>query len=268
MLLITIFLLIFVLYIGALICRSGHPLLADLRRWYYAHRGLHGNGVPENSMAAFRLALQKGYGIELDVHLLKDGGLAVIHDSALARTTGAEGCVEDLTTGELKNYRLEGTDEIIPTLQEVVSLFNCKAPMIIELKAEKGNHNALAEAVCRALEDYRGLYCIESFDPRCIRWLNKNRPHIVRGQLSENFFKDKTTRLPAVLRFVLDNLLANFLTKPDFIAYKFEDRRALSLRLCKELWKVQPVSWTLCNRKDFDTAVSEGSIPIFEGFEP
>ena len=46
---------------------------ASFFRYDYAHRGLHGNGVPENSLSAFALAAEKGYGIELDVHLTLDG---------------------------------------------------------------------------------------------------------------------------------------------------------------------------------------------------
>ena len=98
---IVILLVLILLYLLALCCRTGHPGWQQLTGWHYAHRGLHGNGIPENSMAAFRLALEKGYGIELDVHLLKDGTLAVIHDSALKRTTGAEGRIEDLTKAQL-----------------------------------------------------------------------------------------------------------------------------------------------------------------------
>lgn len=265
---IIILALVICLYLLALMCRTDHKKLPELRKWYYAHRGLHGNGVPENSMLAFRRALEKGYGIELDVHLLKDGNLAVIHDSALKRTTGAEGHIEDLQTADLANYRLEGTDETIPTFGQVLALFSGKAPMIIELKAEGGNHAALAETVCRALEGYDGLYCIESFDPRCIKYLAKNRPDIVRGQLSENFLKDKSSGLPGFLRFVLSNLLTNFVTRPDFIAYKFEDRKSLSPVLCRHWWHAQGVSWTIRNPQDFDIALREGHIPIFEYFEP
>lgn len=268
MTIIIILILLICLYLLALLCRTDHKDLPELRKWYYAHRGLHGNGVPENSMKAFQLALEKGYGIELDLHLLKDGNLAVIHDSALKRTTGAEGRIEDLTVSDLAAYHLEGTDETIPTFEQVLELFAGKAPMIIELKAEGGNQAALAETVCRALEGYQGLYCIESFDPRCILWLTKNRPEIIRGQLSENFLKDKGANLSGVLRFVLTNLLTNFLTRPDFIAYKFEDRKGLSPRLCRHWWHAQGVSWTIRKPQDFDTAVREGYIPIFEYFEP
>ena len=106
--------------------RSGHNGLADLRGWSYAHRGLHREGVPENSMAAFRDALDGGYGIELDIHLLKDGTLAVMHDFDLSRTTGQPGRIEDLTTDELKNYRLEGTEETIPEFMDVLTLYHGK----------------------------------------------------------------------------------------------------------------------------------------------
>lgn len=268
MTIIMILILLAALYLLALKCRTDHKLLPELRKWYYAHRGLHGKGAPENSMAAFRLALEKGYGIELDIHLMSDGKLAVIHDASLKRTTGADGFVEDLTADDLAQYRLEGTEETIPLFEDVLALFDGKAPMIIELKAERGNHAALAEAACKVLESYRGIYCIESFDPRCILWLRKNRPDIVRGQLSYNFVKDKASTLSPVMRFVLTNLLTNFLTQPDFIAYSFTDRKGVSPKLCRSWWKTQPVSWTLRNVSDFQTALQEGNIPIFEGFEP
>ena len=265
---ILVILLMAALYLLALMGRSGHPGLEKLRGWRYAHRGLHGNGVPENSMEGFRRALEKGYGIELDVHLLKDGGLAVIHDSLLVRTTGAEGAVEDLTVAELSDYRLEGTDETIPTLQQVLELYAGRAPLIIELKSEKGNQVALAQAVCAALEGYEGVYCIESFDPRCILWLRKNRPDIIRGQLAEDFLRDKNTKLSLPLRFVLTNLMMNFLTQPDFVAYCFDHRRKLSNRICTKFWKIQSVSWTLRRPEDLEAAEAEGGLPIFEHFEP
>lgn len=268
MTLLWIILLLAVLFALSLMGRTGHPGLPELRTWVYAHRGLHGKGVPENSMHAFELALQKGYGIELDVHLMSDGGLAVIHDSKLERTTGAQGCIEDLTTADLENYHLEGTWESIPQFQQVLELFAGKAPLIIELKAERGNHAALCQAVCQALEGYQGPYCIESFDPRCILWLHKNRPDIIRGQLSQNFLKDKSSNLPWILRFVLTNLMLNFLTQPDFVAYNFQDRSGLAPKLCQKLWSVQSVVWTLRCQQEHDAAVAEDRIPIFEYYQP
>ena len=263
----VILLFLAALYIGALGGRRNNPGLKALQGWNYAHRGLHGKGVPENSMAAFRAALEAGYGIEFDLHLLKDGNLAVIHDSALQRTTGSHGRIEDLTMEELKNYRLEGTDEIIPTFRSLLDLYDGKAPLIVELKPVGGNHAALAEAACRMLESYKGVYCMESFDPRCVYWLKKNRPHIVRGQLAENFFRSGS-KLSAPLKFILSHSLSHFLTRPDFTAYKFADRKNLSTFLCRKLHRMQGVSWTLRTKEEYTEAVEEGWLPIFENFIP
>lgn len=263
----VILLFLAIVYIGCVGGRVGHPGLKDLQGWSYAHRGLHGEGRPENSMAAFRAALEGGYGIEFDLHLLKDGNLAVIHDSLLKRTTGAGGRIEDLTTEDLKNYHLEGTSETIPTFRELLDLYDGKAPLIVELKPVGGNHAQLTETACRMLESYEGVYCMESFDPRCVYWLKKNRPQIIRGQLSENFFKSNST-LSAPLKFILTHSLSHFFTMPDFTAYKFADRKNLGTWICRRLYGVQGVSWTLQTKAEYDTALKEGWLPIFENFRP
>ncbi len=256
-----------VLYVLALCCRSGHSGLSALQGWGYAHRGLHGNGVPENSIAAFRAALEGGYGIELDLHLLRDGNLAVIHDASLRRTAGVDVQIEALSTEDLSAYTLEGTSETIPTFRQVLDLFAGKAPLIIELKPVGDNYAALCAAACQMLADYRGPFCVESFDPRCIVWLRKNQPHIIRGQLSENFCKSKGNLSP-LLKFIMTHQLENFLCLPDFVAYKFADRKTLGNVIVRKFWSAQGVTWTLRTQEDYDTAVSEGWLPIFEGFRP
>lgn len=255
------------MYILSLRGRTGHPGLAQLQGWYYAHRGLHDKDRPENSMAAFRAALEHGYGIELDVHLLKDGNLAVMHDSALLRTTGREGRMEELTTEVLADYHLGGTEETIPEFRRVLELYAGKAPLIVELKPADGNHARLAEAACRMLDGYRGAYCVESFDPRCVLWLKKHRPEVIRGQLAENFLKSGGT-LPWYVRWIMTCQLANFVTRPDFVAYRYRDRKRLGNFLVRKLWRVQGVSWTVQTPEEFRTAVEEGWLPIFEGFQP
>ena len=259
--------LIACLYICSVKGRRGQEGLAALRGWHYAHRGLHSAGVPENSMAAFRDAKNAGYGVELDIHLLRDGNLAVIHDSSLKRTAGTDVIVEDLTAEELEKYRLEGTQEKIPLFSQVLELFNGEAPLIVELKAWKGNHAQLCQAACDLMEQYNGPYCMESFDPRCVAWLRKNRSDVIRGQLTENFFRSNS-RLPWILKFVMKHQLLNFLTRPDFVAYRYSDRKTVSNFLCRKLWGMQGVSWTLRTQEELDTAVEEGWIPIFEGFRP
>ena len=258
---------LFLLYLLALMGRRDHPGWGKLEGFRYAHRGLHGNGVPENSMEAFRLAVEKGYGIELDVHLMKDGNLAVIHDAALLRTTGAPGTVEELTLEQLGNYRLEGTDAPIPSFEEVLRLVNGRVPLVVELKAVGSNAGALTDAVCRVLETYPGAYCIESFDPRCIHHLRKHHPQVIRGQLAENFLK-KRTNLPYPVAVLMTCQLANFLTRPDFVAYRFSDRKRPGIFFAKHLWGLHTVGWTIKTGEDCRQAEKEDWIVIFEGFCP
>lgn len=254
-------------YLFCLKGRKNHPGMEELRRWNYAHRGLHDSEKPENSMEAFRAAKRGGYGIELDIHLMKDGNLAVIHDSCLKRVAGADVNIEDLTLVELEKYHLGGTAEKIPLLDQVLELYDGKAPLIVELKTANGNHQRLCQAACSALDHYKGAYCIESFDPRCIIWLRKYRPDIIRGQLSENWLKSDL-KLPWILKFIMTTHLSNIATRPDFIAYNYQHRKVFGTDICRKLWKVQGVSWTIRTKEDLDIAVDEGWIPIFENFVP
>ena len=254
-------------YLLAIRGRTGHAGLKELHRWSYAHRGLHSEGVPENSMAAFEAAKNAGYGVELDVHLLADGNLAVIHDSDLQRVTGKTGKIEELTTRQLRDHRLCGTEEIIPEFAHVLELFQGSAPLIVELKTACNNYAQLTQAVCEMLEQYQGPYCLESFDPRCILWLKKNRPDLIRGQLTEDYFAKGRPKLPFIVRWIMTENLSHFITKPDFVAYRYADRHCtLSNFFC--LKQMSCVSWTVTSQEEYDQAVSEGWIPIFEGFLP
>ena len=215
--LLGIVLLIALLYILCLRCNRRRDW-KKFQGWRYAHRGLHDKPrIPENSIPAFKRAVQCGFGAELDVHLMKDGHLAVIHDASLRRTAGADVEIEDLTAEDLQQYKLEGTEYHIPLLEEVLPIFAGKAPLIVELKAERGNADALAAAACALLDKYKGKYMVESFDPRCLMWLWHNRPQVLRGQLSENFLRHGDgANLPGVVRWVLSNLLLNCRTPQSY----------------------------------------------------
>ena len=193
-----------------------HPVL-NVK--YYAHRGLHGEeGIPENSMAAFKKAKGSGYGIELDVQLTKDGVMVVHHDYDLKRTCGVNKKIADLTYRELCRYRLMGTRERIPRFVEVLREVDGKVPLLVELKMETCNRK-LCKKVAKALDQYKGLYCMECFHPYALYWFKKNRPEVIRGQLSEQFLKEKEegTLIRKIGYFIVKNLLTNFITKPDFI---------------------------------------------------
>ena len=134
---------------------------------------------------------------------------------------------------------------------------------------ERFGAEALAAAASRVLKKYKGAYCVESFDPRCLMWLWQNEPDILRGQLSEDFSAHGDAQhLPGGIRWILANLLLNVRTRPDFIAYRFEDRGNLSLRLCRSFYKVQEASWTVRDRETMEKAEAAGNLVIFEHFDP
>ena len=222
----------------------------DLGKWDFAHRGYHNAeaGVPENSMAAFRLA--------------------VVHDSDLERMTGQKVQIEDLTLEEARELRLGGTEETIPSLNEVLETVNGQTPILVEIKVARNNVEALTSTAMELLDGYEGEYLVESFDPRVLSWLRKNRPEVLRGQLLTNLKKEGNTDYPEALDFSLRNLLTNCWTRPDFIAYNVKYRGNLSLRLAGMLYGVPEFDWTIRSGEEYCLIRKEGGVPIFEGFDP
>ncbi len=248
--------------------RRSQPGLEALDGWLYAHRGFHQEpDAPENSLAAFRLAVSRGYGAELDVHLLADGNLAVIHDSRLKRMTGKSGVVEALTEADLTSFTLGNSQECIPTLRQVLAAVNGQVPLIIELKPWMENDARLCRRVFQELDHYQGVYCVESFRPQVLWWLRRHRPQVIRGQLASNYFKEHKGLGPA--RTILGTFMAaNFLTKPDFVAYRFSYRKQPANQLCMKAWKMRGAAWTIHNARELEQAQREGYWPIFENFDP
>ena len=257
------------LVLFALQCRRGHKGLETLKKYRYAHRGLHHDGKPENSLAAFQEALNHGYGAELDVHLMKDGELAVIHDSHLGRMCGADTIIEEMTAADLPNLKLDYTDETVPLFEDVLKLFNGRPePLIVELKVVGNNYKELTEKTMQLLDQYDVCYCIESFDSRVLNWLRINRPEVIRGQLSADLTSPdlNTGGSKKFSLFMVQHLLFNFMACPDFIAYDFSSRSLPELKLCRKLYHVQEVSWTIRTREDMEAAEKLGNIVIFENF--
>ncbi len=244
-----------------------------MKHYRYAHRGLHdgAQGIPENSLAAFRRAIEHGFPSELDVHLLSDGSLAVFHDSDLKRVTGREGVVENLSAAQLAEYKLGGTEETIPQLCDVLSLYEgTNLPLLVELKSCKNNFAALTARTVEELDKYRVPYVMESFDPRCLLWLRRNRPEIVRGQLAQDFLRtpQDASGMGREADRILTHMAFNKATRPNFVSFNFNHRDAFSLRRVKRLKSADIFYWTIRTREDMETAEAEGAQPIFENFIP
>lgn len=234
---------------------------------YIAHRGFFNNeDVPENSMSAFLAAVEHGYGIELDVRLTKDEQAVVFHDATLLRMCGIAKKVSECTYEELRSYALAGSNERILLFGEVLKAVGGKVPLIVEIKASRG-HVRTAKKVAEELDGYSGRYCIESFNPFVVRWFGKNRPEVLRGQLSTNYFKDRMGKTP-IDRFIMTNLLFNFIARPDFIAYNHKHAGQLSYRLCRRLYKVSGAAWTIRSGEELKEASEKFEIIIFDGFAP
>ena len=233
----------------------------------YAHRGLWqaANGIPENSLAAFDAACRRGYAMELDVQLAKDGVVMVFHDYTLKRMCGAEGKLVDKTAAELAALRLADTDEKIPTFAEVLALVDGRAPLLVELKGETAN-DALCEAVAALLDNYHGAYVIESFNPLLLAWFAKHRPQVVRGLLADDMFAKKKQRTFArrLRDMVIQWRLLNVSARPQFLAWNLHAKHTLTDRILLALFRIPSFCWTARTAAEFDAATADGAVPIFD----
>ncbi len=234
----------------------------------YAHRGLHGEGATENGMEAFERACRRCIGIELDVRFTADGEVVVFHDDTLARVCGVDARVDALTLPQLRPIRLPDGGGI-PTLKEVLALVAGRVPLLIEVKTGP-KLGRLCAAVWEHLRDYAGEYVVESFHPLALRWFKRNAPGVRRGQLvalSDEYLGIMGT----VGAFLLSNLLANCLSRPDFVAYDVSMARTFALRVQRKLYRTTLAAWTVRTSSALNFLMRAGQSAIFEeemGIDP
>ena len=238
----------------------------------YAHRGLWNSNEPgsdnrpENSLAGFRAAVEKGYGIELDVHLTADGHLVVHHDDSLKRLTGVDIVIAKSTLEEIRACRLPN-GEPVPTFDELLAVVDGRVPLVVEVKVE-GNADALSKAVYERMKRYDGPWCMESFDPWAVCWFRKNAPEIIRGQLAfNNAGKGKTWKL-WWRNIGIASMIQNFWGRPDFMALEAKSEKKWCLpTLLLRTMKPWFVAWTVRSQQDMDALRDRYDLQIFEKFE-
>ena len=246
--------------------RSYRAVRAPFEGRAYAHRGLYklDQTIPENSLTAFRRAVEQDYGAELDVQRTKDGRIVVFHDDSMQRACGVEQAIRDFTYEELQAFPLFGTEERIPLFSDVLKIFDGRQPLIVELKYGP-DWRLLCEATRTMLDDYGGPACVESFHPAMVRWFRKHDPDRLRGQLSEAVcFSRKNLPLP--LAFMMSRLLTNFLTRPQFVAYRVGPK-PLSVSVAEGMGAMK-VLWTARERSEHAWHMKENHAVIFEGYRP
>lgn len=248
---------------------AGEAISEDKISWIketpIAHRGLHTKDIPENSLSAFENALKNNYAIELDVQFTKDKEVVVFHDENLKRMTNDTRNIEDVNYDELKNLRLGNTNEIIPTLEEVLELVDSKVAILIEIKDCK-DYIELSEKTYEILKGYEGNYAIQSFNPFILEWYKNNASEVVRGQLSGTFTEGSES-LNSFEKFALKNMLLNFKSKPNYIGYELEGIPKSKLESLRKKG-VPIIVWTVKNKEDMEKAYKYSDNITFENFLP
>ncbi len=263
----TVFIIALILFLIFLFMimpsRKYRKRLEKYNGMYITHRGLYDNenGVPENSLLAFKKAVEKGYGIEFDIRLTKDKEVVVFHDSSILRMCGADKKVYDLTLEELKEYNLLSTNEKIPTLKEFLGTVGKDTMLFVEVKTDGYAPLEIFSKAREILKDYKGEYCVQSFDPRILRCYKKNQPEIIRGQLATGDYNR------GFLIGILSCLLANFISRPHYIAYRYPHRKNVFFKISKLLGGYAQ-GWTVQTKKELEEAKRYYKIFIFEHFEP
>ncbi len=254
-----------------LVAPKKNKKMEDFKTIKYAHRGLHGkldyeDYAAENSITAFKRAVGRGFGIELDVRLTKDGEAVVFHDDTLDRVTNGKGRVKDFTLSELQKLSLEGTGDTIPTFCEVLSAVDGKVPLLVELK-EDGMDSSVASEAARILRGYKGAYIIESFNPLVLGKIKKELPDIPRGFLADKLTANKQYR--TAKHRLVQSFALNFIARPSFIAMNHERSKMFPLPFLRAVFKVPCLAWTIRSEQEENTAYENAfSGIIFENYIP
>lgn len=235
----------------------------------FAHRGLHGQteGVAENSRSAFALAVEHGFGIELDVQLSRDGQAMVFHDRGMNRLTHKTGRLAQRTAAELGQIKLKNSDDVIETLADILHMVDGRAPVLVEIKTRpRESAGALEAAVADVLDAYDGPVAVMSFAPSSVAWFATFAPDITRGIVAMDFVKHNEG-LSWAERQSLTHLKHWEATDPDFIAYNCNDLPQNAVAAIRRQG-VPVFSWTV--RSEDTRARIRPFVDqiIFEGFMP
>jgi glycerophosphoryl diester phosphodiesterase len=236
-----------------------------------AHRGLHdrSKGVIENSLSAFRAAIDAGYGIELDVQRSADDVPIVFHDDDMDRLTDATGPFANYSAETLGRTLLRGGTDTIPTLAEVLTLVAGRVPLLVEIKENwntmKDTDGVLERAVAAALAGYKGPVAVMAFNPHCIAHMARLAPDLPRGLTTEAYDPVLNAPIPAAVCDHLREIPDYDRTGSSFISHQVSD---LGRPRVAEL-KAQGAAilcWTVRSAADEAKARTVAQNITFEGY--
>jgi glycerophosphoryl diester phosphodiesterase len=220
--------------------------------------------VPENSPSAFAAATEAGYGIELDVRLTRDRVPVVLHDASLERTTGQPGRVSELTHDELSRRHLGDSDEVVPSLEQVLRLVGGRVPVMVEIKSMQVTPGRISELVADVLEGYGGPVCVASFNPRVLGWFRRRRPEVPRVLTAGSL---RGVPMPSLLRRRLSRLKDLALLQPAAVSYELDGLPSP----VTDGWRATGgalVTWTVQDDEALARAASLADNVIFERVRP
>ena len=261
-----------VIYVFLVMPRVADASDMDLQSSDYAHRGLHSASIPENSLKAFLLAKENGYGIEFDVRLSKDGEIFVFHDETLTRMCSLNKRLSEMTAFEISQINLNGSSEKIPRLSEVLSLIDGTVPILIEIKHSPEQYK-LCKQLCELMDTYNGAFSVQSFDPNILSYFKKYRPRFARGQLVTKISKGGTYSVDSRLknpfvRFALTHMLTNVISRPDFISIDGKLINEPAFLLATFLFRAKGFVFTVKNSKQYAMCRKRSLYVIFENIKP
>lgn len=234
-----------------------------------AHRGLHDktNGVIENTASAFAGAIARNFAIECDLQITADGEAVVFHDETLERLTGSPGRVKDLTAAEMKKQTILNSKDGVQTITELLDQVDGKVPLLIELKSHWDGDDKLVARALDILRDYRGPYCLMSFDPGAIEAVRVQSPHTVRGIVADRAVDDYYNMLPLARRLELRSFSHLARTQPHFISFDFRDLPFAPITEFRQAGH-PVISWTIRTPEQASMARRHSDQVTFEGFLP
>lgn len=224
-----------------------------------AHRGYHDlpAGRPENSLAAFAAAIEANYAIECDLHPSSDGVPMVFHDRRLRRMTGRRGHVRGRSAAELARLPLQGTDERIPTLDEMLRLVDGRVPLVIELKHVAGRDVGFAAAVVDRLRRYAGPAALMSFDAALIADVKAAGPEVPRGLTAEGDIRTTLKHLSTIVGLGVN-----------FVSYNVDHLPTAAPTIAQKVFRLPLISWTVQTPAQLRKAQQWSDQITFEGFAP
>lgn len=230
-----------------------------------AHRGLHSEGIPENTTAAFRAAIDEGYPIELDVHLTKDGVPIVFHDREFEWPDESTDPIRNILYTDIRQYQSPDGGYSVPRLHVALDVIDGQVPILVDVKNPSRDIGPLESVIVERLDRYEGEFAVQSFNPMTLGYFRKHRPDWPRGQLAEHF--TDVEGLTWWQKAALKRLVMTWWSQPDFIGYRHSDLPYWPVRLHRRMG-IPILAWTVRTARELHEAHPYSDNVIFEHIRP